>query len=68
MSANASDVLKVLVCGDVHLGFKEDDAIRGMDSFTTFDEVCIPCGAACTGVLLLITLPLGTGVHDSDGA
>jgi len=39
MSANASDVLKVLVCGDVHLGFKEDDAIRGMDSFTTFDEV-----------------------------
>jgi DNA repair exonuclease SbcCD nuclease subunit len=39
MSANAADVLKILVVGDVHLGFSEKDAIRGMDSFDTLEEV-----------------------------
>lgn len=38
-TANGANVLKILIVGDTQLGFAEKDAIRGMDSFNTFEEV-----------------------------
>uniref|UniRef100_F7BX39 Double-strand break repair protein n=1 Tax=Xenopus tropicalis TaxID=8364 RepID=F7BX39_XENTR len=33
------DTFKILVATDIHLGFMEKDAVRGNDSFSTFDEI-----------------------------
>lgn len=33
------DVFRILVTTDNHLGYNERDAIRGEDSFCTFEEV-----------------------------
>ncbi len=33
------DTFKILISSDNHLGFKENDFIRGEDSFIAFDEV-----------------------------
>lgn len=33
------DTFKILVATDIHLGFMEKDAIRGNDTFVTFDEI-----------------------------
>lgn len=30
---------KILICTDVHLGFKETDSVRGNDTFTAFEEI-----------------------------
>ncbi|XP_041089055.1 double-strand break repair protein MRE11 [Polyodon spathula] len=41
-SANTLDdenTFKILIATDIHLGFMEKDAIRGNDSFVTFDEI-----------------------------
>uniref|UniRef100_A0A673NDN5 Double-strand break repair protein n=1 Tax=Sinocyclocheilus rhinocerous TaxID=307959 RepID=A0A673NDN5_9TELE len=37
-SAN-SDTFKILIATDIHLGYLEKDAIRGNDTFVTFDEI-----------------------------
>ena len=34
-----SDTFKILLATDVHLGYREDDPIRGNDSFEAFEEV-----------------------------
>lgn len=39
-SAEAADVLRMLVATDCHLGFMERDEIRREDSFATFEEIC----------------------------
>ena len=55
--ADPADVLKILVTSDLHLGYNEKDAIRGQDTFNTFDEVrcllisslavpCVPSSAS----------------------
>jgi hypothetical protein len=36
---DSSDILKILVASDMHLGYGERDPIRGEDSFETFAEV-----------------------------
>ncbi|KAM7338045.1 hypothetical protein ACRRTK_004164 [Alexandromys fortis] len=33
------DTFKILVATDIHLGFMEKDAVRGNDTFVTFDEI-----------------------------
>ncbi|XP_062843975.1 double-strand break repair protein MRE11 [Trichomycterus rosablanca] len=33
------DTFKILIATDIHLGYLEKDAIRGNDSFVTFDEI-----------------------------
>ncbi|KAM4699523.1 double-strand break repair protein MRE11 isoform 2-T3 [Discoglossus pictus] len=33
------DTFKILVATDIHLGYMEKDAVRGNDSFVTFDEI-----------------------------
>uniref|UniRef100_A0A3Q3GUR6 MRE11 homolog A, double strand break repair nuclease n=1 Tax=Labrus bergylta TaxID=56723 RepID=A0A3Q3GUR6_9LABR len=33
------DTFKILIATDVHLGYLEKDAVRGNDSFNTFDEI-----------------------------
>ncbi|XP_066508525.1 double-strand break repair protein MRE11-like [Hoplias malabaricus] len=33
------DTFKILIATDVHLGFLEKDAVRGNDTFVTFDEI-----------------------------
>ncbi|XP_078513098.1 double-strand break repair protein MRE11 [Lissotriton helveticus] len=41
-SANTLDddsTFKILVATDIHLGYMEKDAVRGNDSFVTFDEI-----------------------------
>lgn len=40
MSASAGDesVLRILVASDNHLGYKERDPVRGLDSFAAFEE------------------------------
>lgn len=35
-----SDVLRVLVATDCHLGYMEKDEIRRHDSFQSFEEIC----------------------------
>jgi double-strand break repair protein MRE11 len=34
-----ADTIRILVATDNHVGFKEDDAIRGDDSWRTFHEI-----------------------------
>ncbi|XP_017856887.1 PREDICTED: double-strand break repair protein MRE11-like [Drosophila arizonae] len=36
---NADDSIRILVATDNHLGYAEKDAVRGEDSFTTFEEI-----------------------------
>ncbi len=36
---NPSDVLRIMLASDLHLGFAERDPERAMDSFRTFEEV-----------------------------
>ncbi|KAE8627716.1 hypothetical protein XENTR_v10007121 [Xenopus tropicalis] len=38
-SLDDEDTFKILVATDIHLGFMEKDAVRGNDSFSTFDEI-----------------------------
>ena len=38
-SQHDSDTFKILLATDVHLGYAEDDSIRGNDSFEAFEEV-----------------------------
>ncbi|XP_072258772.1 double-strand break repair protein MRE11 [Pyxicephalus adspersus] len=38
-SLDDEDTFKILVATDIHLGYMEKDAIRGNDSFVTFDEI-----------------------------
>lgn len=33
------DTFKILIATDIHLGYLEKDAVRGNDSFVTFDEI-----------------------------
>lgn len=33
------DTFKILVATDIHLGYLEKDAIRGNDTFATFEEI-----------------------------
>lgn len=33
------NTFKILVATDIHLGFMEKDAVRGNDTFVTFDEI-----------------------------
>ncbi|XP_074535531.1 double-strand break repair protein MRE11 [Halichoeres trimaculatus] len=33
------DTFKILIATDIHIGYLEKDAIRGSDSFNTFDEI-----------------------------
>lgn len=33
------DTFKILISTDIHLGYLEKDAIRGNDSYKTFDEI-----------------------------
>lgn len=33
------DTFKILIATDIHLGYLEKDAIRGNDTFVTFDEI-----------------------------
>ncbi|XP_049582737.1 double-strand break repair protein MRE11 [Syngnathus scovelli] len=33
------DTFKILIATDIHLGYLEKDAVRGGDSYTTFDEI-----------------------------
>lgn len=35
----SADTMRILVATDNHLGFAEKDAIRGEDSFITFEEI-----------------------------
>jgi double-strand break repair protein MRE11 len=37
--AEHTDLLKILLVTDTHLGFMERDPIRGNDSFQTFEEI-----------------------------
>ncbi len=34
-----TDTFKILICTDVHLGYKETDAVRGRDTFKSFEEI-----------------------------
>lgn len=36
---NADNSIRILVATDNHLGYAEKDAVRGEDSFTTFEEI-----------------------------
>lgn len=36
---NPANIFRILVASDVHLGFMENDLIRGNDSFVTFEEI-----------------------------
>lgn len=38
-SPAADDVIRILLSTDNHLGYLENDSIRGMDSFNTFNEI-----------------------------
>ncbi|KAG8453018.1 hypothetical protein GDO86_004723 [Hymenochirus boettgeri] len=38
-SKDDEDTFKILVATDIHLGYMEKDALRGNDSFVTFDEI-----------------------------
>ncbi|CDQ87498.1 unnamed protein product [Oncorhynchus mykiss] len=33
------DTFKILIATDIHLGYLEKDAVRGNDTFNTFDEI-----------------------------
>lgn len=37
--ANEEDTFKILIATDIHLGYMEKDAVRGNDTFVTFDEI-----------------------------
>ncbi|KAM5181167.1 double-strand break repair protein MRE11 [Mantella aurantiaca] len=39
MSLDDDDTFKILVATDIHLGYMEKDAVRGNDTFVTFDEI-----------------------------
>ncbi|KAI8984006.1 Metallo-dependent phosphatase-like protein [Mycotypha africana] len=39
MGTDDEDTFKILIATDNHIGFMEDDAIRGQDSFRTFEEI-----------------------------
>uniref|UniRef100_A0A8C7GE29 Double-strand break repair protein MRE11 n=1 Tax=Oncorhynchus kisutch TaxID=8019 RepID=A0A8C7GE29_ONCKI len=36
---HADDTFKILIATDIHLGYLEKDAVRGNDTFNTFDEI-----------------------------
>ncbi|KAG7470898.1 hypothetical protein MATL_G00118740 [Megalops atlanticus] len=38
-SLDDEDTFKILIATDIHLGYLEKDAIRGNDTFVTFDEI-----------------------------
>lgn len=38
-SLDDEDTFKILVATDIHLGYMEKDAVRGNDTFVTFDEI-----------------------------
>uniref|UniRef100_A0A8D0GW54 Meiotic recombination 11 homolog A n=1 Tax=Sphenodon punctatus TaxID=8508 RepID=A0A8D0GW54_SPHPU len=38
-SLDDEDTFKILVATDVHLGYLEKDAVRGNDTYVTFDEI-----------------------------
>uniref|UniRef100_A0ABM5FWD1 Double-strand break repair protein n=1 Tax=Pogona vitticeps TaxID=103695 RepID=A0ABM5FWD1_9SAUR len=39
MDDEEKDTFKILVATDIHLGYLEKDAVRGNDTFVTFDEI-----------------------------
>ncbi|XP_060090909.1 double-strand break repair protein MRE11 [Heteronotia binoei] len=39
MDEEEKDTFKILVATDIHLGYLEKDAVRGNDTFVTFDEI-----------------------------
>lgn len=39
LHSDDEDTFKILVATDIHLGFMEKDAVRGNDTFVTFDEI-----------------------------
>ena len=38
-SEDDSDLFRILISSDIHLGYVEKDAERGLDSFNSFDEL-----------------------------
>ncbi|XP_026765054.1 double-strand break repair protein MRE11 [Galleria mellonella] len=38
-SWSADDTMRILIASDIHLGYLENDAVRGEDSFIAFEEV-----------------------------
>ena len=38
-SEDDSDLFRILISSDIHLGYAEKDAERGLDSFNSFDEL-----------------------------
>lgn len=41
MSSSDADTIRILVSTDNHVGYNEEDATRGDDSWKTFDEIMI---------------------------
>lgn len=39
MAESLSDQFRIMVCTDTHIGYKENDVVRGEDSMTTFEEI-----------------------------
>ncbi|XP_013792884.2 double-strand break repair protein MRE11-like [Limulus polyphemus] len=47
------DVMKVLIATDCHLGYAERDAVRGNDSFVTFEEILSTANTENVDIILL---------------
>ncbi|XP_044727470.1 double-strand break repair protein MRE11 [Chrysoperla carnea] len=52
-SVNYDDIINILVATDTHLGYNENDRIRGQDSFTAFEEVLQIAQSSEVDLLLL---------------
>lgn len=50
--ASSADIFRILVATDTHLGFSENDPIRGDDSFVAFEEILHLARATNADVLL----------------
>lgn len=48
-----SDTIKILIATDIHLGFEEEDLIRGDDSFDAFEEVLMLASQEQVDLILL---------------
>ena len=68
-SEDDSDLFRILISSDIHLGYAEKDAERGLDSFNSFDELlgigvergvdmvtCFDCDECC---LLMLEVSMG---------
>src|ERR1044072_4648246 len=39
MGSSANDEISIMIATDIHLGYQEQDPVRGTDSFNTFGEI-----------------------------